>query len=74
MCNNMEDFHEAMSIIFKVLHEKRHYSGRFLRKIKAKFFRNHRQRGITYDPIGAALKCKSRRCQWGLYLDEKITL
>ena len=56
ICNNMEDFHEATSILFKVRREKRNYSGRFLRQIKTKFFRNYRQPGITYDPIGAALK------------------
>ena len=29
----MEDFHEATSILFKVLREKRHYSGRFPRQV-----------------------------------------
>ena len=71
ICNNMEDFHEATSILFKVLREKRHYSGRFLRQVTARFLRNYRQPGNTLDPIGAALKCKSRRCQCCLYLDEK---
>ena len=71
ICNNMEDFHEATSILFKVLREKRHYSGRFLRQVKARFLRNYRQPGNTLDPIGAALKCKSSRCQCCLYLDEK---
>ena len=71
ICNNKEDFHEATSILFKVLREKRHYSGRFLRQIKARFLRNYRQPGNTLDPIGAALKCKSSRCQCCLYFDEK---
>ena len=26
ICNNMEDFHEAVSILFTVLHEKQHHS------------------------------------------------
>ena len=69
--NDTEDFHEATSILFKVVREKRHYSGRFLRQVKARFLRNYRQPGNTLDPIGAALKCKSRRCQYCLYLDEK---
>ena len=67
----MDDFHEATSILFKVLREKRHYSGRFLRQVKARFLRNYRQPGNTLDPVGAALKCKSSRCQCCLYLDEK---
>ena len=71
ICNNMEDFHEATSVLFKVLREKLHHSGRFLRQIKAKFLRNYWQPGITYDTIGAALKYKSRRCQCCLYLEEK---
>ena len=71
ICNNMEDFLEATSILFKVLRDKRHYSGRFLRQVKARFLRNYRQPGNTLDPIGDALKCKSRRCQCFLYLDEK---
>ena len=54
-----------------MLREKRHYSGRFLRQIKTRFLRNFRQPGNTLDPIGAALKCKSRRCRCCLYLDEK---
>ena len=36
-----------------------------------RFLRNYRQPGNTLDPIGAALKCKSSRCQCCLYLDEK---
>ena len=28
---------------------------------------------LRVDPIGAALKCKSSRCQCCLYLEEKIT-
>ena len=94
ICNNMEDFHEATSILFKVLCEKLRHPGRFLRQMKGKFLRNyrcdmafiepmHRNKpnitylrnyqlpGITYDPIGDALKCKSRRYQCCLYLDEK---
>ena len=71
ICNNMEDFHEATSILLKAHREKRHYSGRFLRQVKSRFLRNYRQLGNTLDPIGAALKCKSRRCQCCLYLDEK---
>ena len=73
ICNNMEDFYEATSILFKVLCEKLRYPGRFLRQIKAKFLRNHQLLGITYDPIGDASKCKSRRYQCCLYMDRKIT-
>ena len=62
---------EATSILFKVLREKQHYSGRFLRQVKTIFLRNYRQPGNTLDPIGAALKCKSSRCQCCLFLDEK---
>ena len=71
ICNNMEDFHEATSILFKVLCEKLCYPGRFLRQIKAKFLWNYQLPGITNDPIGDALKCKSRRYQCSLYLDEE---
>ena len=35
------------------------------------YLRNYQLPGITYDPIGDALKCKSRRYQCCLYLDEK---
>ena len=71
ICNGMEDFHEATSILFKVLYENRHYSGRFLGQVKGRFLRNYRQLGNTLYSIGAALKCTSRRCQCCLYLDEK---
>ena len=71
ICNNMQDFHEAMSILFKVLREKRHYSSRFLREVKARFLRNYRQAGNPLDSIVCALTCKSIRCQCCLYLVEK---
>ena len=34
-------------------------------------WQNYRQPGNTLVPIGDVLKCKSRRCQCCLYLDEK---
>ena len=55
----------GIRIRFKVLKTTLH------QQIKAKFLKNYRQPGINYDPIGAALKCNSRRCQCCLYLDEK---
>ena len=67
MCNNMEDFHEVTPILFKVLREKQQY-----RQIsQTSQSKNYRQPGNTLDSIWAALKCKSRRCQCCLYLNEK---
>ena len=70
ICNNIEDFHEATSILFKALREHRHYSIRRLRKIKSVFLKNYVQIGEHHFPQGAAVKCKKRVCQCCLYIHE----
>lgn len=72
ICNNMDDFHEATSNLFKVLREKRHYSSRFLRKIKSEFLRiYHHELAQTDDPAGASLRCGRRKCECCLWIEEK---
>ena len=74
--HNLSDFSQN-AITWKTfikrrqLCEKRHFSGRFIKQIKAKFLRNYRQPGITYDPIGADLKCKSRIYLYCIYFGWK---
>ena len=70
ICNNMDDFHEACSLLFKALRERRHYSERFLRKIKSDFLSRYRQIGECNDPLGAALKCGHKRCECCLRIEE----
>ena len=70
ICNNISDFDDATSKLFKVLREKRHYSARFLRKIKSDFLRRYHGRGDMEDPSGAAMKCNRKNCTCCLYMDE----
>ena len=69
ICNNMEDFHTACSALFKALKERRHYSARCLRRIKADFLARYHQLGQTNDPKGVSLKCGHIPCQCCLYLE-----
>ena len=70
ICNNMSDFHEATSNLFKALREKRHYSKRFLRQIKSDFLLKYREVGDQEEPMGAALKCGRRFCECCLWIKE----
>ena len=70
ICNNMSDFHNATSKLFKVLRERRHYSARFLRKIKSEFLSRYHCRGDTEDPSGASMKCSNKNCTCCLYIEE----
>ena len=70
ICNNMNDFHDACSQLFKALRQRRHYSTRFLRKIKSDILNRYRQTGECYDPLGASLKCGKRWCECCLRLAE----
>lgn len=63
LCNSIEDFHEACSLLFKALTTERHYSARKLRYIKARFLNNYNRVGSTDGPHGASMKCDRRRCQ-----------
>ena len=40
ICNNLDDFHDACSILFRALRTERHYSARKLREIKVQFLKN----------------------------------
>ena len=70
ICNNMSDFHDATSKLFKVLRERRHYSGRLLRKIKSDFLWAYHEMGDTMDPAGASTKCGHKKCTCCLYLEQ----
>lgn len=70
ICNNLEDFHDACSKLFKALREQRHYSARQLRTVKSRFLQNYRQLGEYEDPVGASLKCNRKRCQCCLRMEE----
>ena len=70
ICNNLEDFEDACSKLFKALKERRHYSSRFLRKIKTDFVMRYRPIGLYSDPLGAALKCGRKRCECCLRIKE----
>ena len=69
LCNNIEDFHEACSLLFKALTEERHYSSRKLRYIKARFLNNYHRVGSTDGPYGASMKCHQPGCQCCLWID-----
>ena len=71
ICNNMSDFHDATSKLFKVLRERRHYSTRFLRKIKSDFLWKYNEMGLKDAPSGASMKCGHKFCECCLWLDEK---
>ena len=70
ICNNMSDFHEATSNLFKALREKRHYSKRFLREIKSEFLLKYREMGDQEEPMGASLKCGKKACECCLWIHE----
>ena len=70
ICNNMSDFHETTSKLFKVLRERRHYSTRLLRKIKSDFLRVYHEMGDKEDPAGASMKCGNKYCTCCLYIEE----
>ena len=70
ICSDLKYFHEACSLLFKALSKERHYSKRKLRELKRRFLVNYR-RQATYDgPVGASLKCKKRRCECCLWIQE----
>ena len=70
LCNNLSDFHQASSKLFKVLREKRHYSKRFLRQLKSDFLLKYHHVGEDLEPCGASMKCSNKRCEACLYIRE----
>ena len=60
ICNNMEDFHDATSKLFKALTERRHYSKRSLRYIKSEFLNRYYEMGDFEDPCGASMKWNTK--------------
>lgn len=70
ICNNMQDFHDATSMLFTALAERRHYSKRLLRYIKAEFLSKYHEMGDQEDPCGAAMKCCKKRCECCLWIKE----
>ena len=71
ICNNISDFHEATSILFNVLRERRHYSSRYLRRIKSEFLRiYYHEMGTSYDPSGASMKCGNKKCECCFWIKE----
>ena len=71
ICNNMQDFHDATSMLFNALAERRHYSRRHLRYMKAEFLSKYHEMGNKDDPSGAAMKCGRRGCECCLWIEEK---
>ena len=61
ICNNMEDFHDATSQLFRALSERRHYSKRWLRSIKSEFLTKYYEMGDFEDPCGASVKCNKKK-------------
>ena len=70
ICNNISDFHDATSKLFSVLRARRHYSIRFLRKIKSDFLKVYHEMGDTEDPAGVSTKCGDKYCTCCLYLKQ----
>ena len=70
ICNNMSDFEEATSNLFRSLRSKCGYSIRFLRYIKSEFLRIYNEMGIPEDPCGASMKCGKKSCICCLWIHE----
>lgn len=70
ICSDNDTFNEACSTLFNALRTQRHYSRRFLRRIKHDTVDMLEKCRSLYSPVGCAIQCGRPRCECCLYVNQ----